>query len=98
MTPADVRSTIKAILIDVLDLPVGPSAIGDGAILFDGELGMDSVACIEILVEIEEAFDIRFDDEQIDIKLFQNVDSMAKAVEVHLAPPRGLQSDFRETC
>ena len=86
MTPPDVRAAIKAILVDVLELPVSPSAIGDAAILFDGELGLDSVAAIQILTEIEDHFDVRFEDEEIGAELFQSVNALAQSVEQHLGP------------
>ena len=49
------RSRIKGILADVLGLPIDPAEIGDDDLLFDGRLGMDSVAAIEIVTAVEGA-------------------------------------------
>lgn len=77
-------SQIKSILVDVLGLNVEPSQIGDEDSLFAGMLGIDSVAAIKIIVEIEEFFEIKIEEEEIGLALFQNVRSLGKAVEAHL--------------
>jgi acyl carrier protein len=77
----EIRSQIRTILVNVLALDVEPARMGDDTILFDGQLGVDSVAAIDILLHIEETFDIQMADEQIDAELFQSVNSLARAVE-----------------
>jgi acyl carrier protein len=79
--PEAVRARIKSILVRVLDLPIDPSEIGDDTLLFDGRLGMDSVAAIEIVTAVEEAFGVRIADERIGLRLFQNANTLAEAVE-----------------
>jgi len=83
----ELNDQIKSILAAVLALDIEISAIGDDDVLFDGELGMHSIACIEILAAAEEAFGIRFNDDQIGPGLFRSVNTLAEAVEVHLPPP-----------
>jgi acyl carrier protein len=79
-----VRWQIKSILVEVLALEIEPAQLGDDALLFDGQLALDSVATIEILARIEDAFDIELDDEEVGLHLFQSVDTLAAAVLVHL--------------
>jgi acyl carrier protein len=76
-----IREQIRSILVNVLALDVEPARLGDDTVLFDGQLGVDSVAAIDILLHIEETFEIRIADEQIDAQLFQSVNSLAGAVE-----------------
>jgi acyl carrier protein len=76
-----IRSQIRSILVKVLALDVEPARLGDETILFDGQLGVDSAAAIDILLHIEAAFEIRIADEQIDAPLFESVNSLARAVE-----------------
>jgi acyl carrier protein len=80
-----VRSEIKQILVDVLELNVRPDEIGDEDPLFDGMLGMNSIACIEILTEIEDHFHIEIDDSDIAADLFASVRTLADSVEKFLA-------------
>jgi acyl carrier protein len=77
----EIRSQIRSILVQVLALDVEPERLGDETILFDGQLGVDSAAAIDILLRLEETFEIQIADEQIDAQLFQSVNSLARAVE-----------------
>jgi acyl carrier protein len=83
----ETRSVIKSILVDVLELDIDPAEIGDEELLFDGQLGMDSTAVIEVLTGIEDAFEIQFEDEEIGPDLFRSVSSLARAVDRHLGQP-----------
>lgn len=56
------KEKIKEIIAEILDLEV--DAIGDEASILD-ELGADSIAIMEIVMELEEAFDIEVDTEEI---------------------------------
>jgi acyl carrier protein len=76
-----IRVQIRSILVKVLALDVEPGRLGDDTILFDGQLGVDSAAAIDILLHIEDTFEIQIADEQIDAQLFQSVKSLARAVE-----------------
>jgi acyl carrier protein len=76
-----IRVQIRSILVKVLALDVEPARLGDDTILFDGQLGVDSAAAIDILLHIEDTFEIQIADEQIDAQLFQSVNSLARAVE-----------------
>jgi acyl carrier protein len=80
-----IRSQIKQVLADVLALDIDPEQIGDDTILFDSQLGVDSVAAIEILLRLEEVFEIQVGDEQVDLALFQSVASLARTVKDCLA-------------
>jgi len=80
-----IRAQIKAILVEALVLNIEPTRIGDNEILFDGYLGVDSVAAIEILAHLEDVFEIEIEDQDIDLAFFKTVDSLAKVVERHIA-------------
>ena len=63
MTQNDVVNGLKQILSDRLRLPperVQPLALND-PLLKDG-LGLDSLDCIELLLGIEDTFDLAFDE------------------------------------
>jgi len=81
---AVIRARVKEILVEVLDLKVAPSEIGDDQPLFEGRLGVDSIAALEILAEIEKRFEIDLPDDAIDLALFESVASMAETVVRYL--------------
>lgn len=56
------KEKIKEIIAEILDLEV--EAIGDDASILD-ELGADSIAIMEIVMELEEEFDIEVATEEI---------------------------------
>ena len=80
MQREDVYREIKEILVEILSLEIDPEEIGDDEILFEGQLGLDSVAAIEILSEIEDRFDIEVEDEEIDLDMFRTVRSLAEVI------------------
>lgn len=43
-------------------------------------LGLDSLKSIELIVNLEEAFNIEFDDEELSSNLVENVDALSKRV------------------
>jgi acyl carrier protein len=83
-TLATVRASVKKILVEVLALKVVPSEIGDNQPLFEGRLGVDSIAALEILAEIEKRFGIDLPDDAIDLAMFESVASMAETVVRYL--------------
>jgi acyl carrier protein len=76
---------IKHILVEVLLLPVDAESLGDDEVISDGAI-LDSVAALEILLRIEEEFEISLEDEQISDALFVSVRSLGDAVCKALAP------------
>lgn len=58
---------------------VSPSSIGDDDVL-EETLGVDSVALFQIVAGLEEAFDIRFQDQDFDAEKFRTVRAIADVV------------------
>ncbi|HEY0828011.1 MAG TPA: acyl carrier protein [Bacilli bacterium] len=44
-------------------------------------IGMDSITCVGIVVEIEEAFNISFDDEELLLDYLNTINKLSKIVE-----------------
>lgn len=79
-----IQGQIKTILVQILNLPLAPEAIGDEDVLFDPQLGVDSVVAIDLLVSVEEAFGIELPDDEISERAFESVRALALVVERHL--------------
>ncbi len=78
--PEGIESRIKELIVELLFLKdVAPSDIADDAVLEDAH-GVDSVALFQIVAGLEEAFDIRFEDEDFDAEKFRTVRAIADVV------------------
>ena len=75
-----VEHRVKEVIIRKLSLDVTPEEIGDEDPLFDGGLGLNSMATIEIIVGLEEEFEIQVPDEDLRVELFDSVKTMADYV------------------
>lgn len=77
---ARVEDRIKELIVELLFLKdVAPSSIGDEDVL-EETLGVDSVALFQIVAGLEEAFDIRFQDEDFVAEKFRTVKAIANVV------------------
>jgi acyl carrier protein len=87
-TPA-IRSRIKNLLVDALHLEgVVPSEIADDAPLFGGDLGLDSVDALELMVALEKEFGIRIQSPEVGRDTFTSVGALATYIEGRLATAR----------
>ncbi len=57
--------------------------------LLSSGLNLDSVAVLELVVEVENQFGITFDDDDLSVELFRNVGSLTSAVEKKLSVAAG---------
>ncbi len=64
MERQEVVNKIKEILLLLVDME-DDVELGEDDILNDGEWGIDSLIMVQIIVEIERAFDIKIEDEYL---------------------------------
>ena len=76
MEPATITVKVKEIIGNITS--ISPESIGDSATFVD-DLGLDSLAILEIVVDVEKAFQIRATDEEL-----QNVRSVEDSVALIL--------------
>ncbi len=83
-----IEHRIKQVIIRTLSLEVDAEEIDDEDALFGGGLGLNSIATIEIIMGIEEEFDIEVPDEDLRVELFDSVQTMADYVRslLHKTP------------
>ncbi len=75
-----IEHRVKQVIIRTLSLEVDAEEIDDEDALFGGGLGLNSMATIEIIVGLEEEFDIEVPDEELRVELFDSVQTMADYV------------------
>lgn len=80
------ESRIKQLIVETLNLPgVTPEEIADDHQLMGGELGLDSIDALELVVQIEREFGIKLENSEEVKQALQSVGSMAEQIRLHRA-------------
>jgi len=72
---------LKLLLADTLALGNRAATLRADSPLLGSIAELDSAAVIQVITELEERFDIRIDDDEIDASLFDTVGSLAAFVD-----------------
>ncbi|KUG22965.1 acyl carrier protein (acp1) [hydrocarbon metagenome] len=71
-------SELKVKIIDTLGLiDVGPEDIKDDERLVGGDLGIDSIDVLELVMMIEKDYGVKIDNKQLGVKVFASVRALA---------------------
>jgi acyl carrier protein len=73
------QDKIREVLAAHGRMPIDANEIGDQADLYD--LGLTSHASVDVMLALEDAFDIEFPDEVLKKSTFQSVHNIAQVVE-----------------
>lgn len=74
------KEQIKCLIVAALGLDVNPAEISDDETLFGEGMDLDSMATLEIVAAIEEAFGITVEDDELTAELFDSVETLAEYV------------------
>ncbi|MFN7975330.1 MAG: phosphopantetheine-binding protein [Acidobacteriota bacterium] len=77
---ADLKRSIKELIVSRLKLDMAPADIDDAAPLFGEGLGLDSIDALELVLGLEQAFGIKVEDEEVGKRIFASVDALAAYV------------------
>jgi len=78
--PGSAEARIKELIVELLFLKdVEPADIGDDDVL-EEKYNVDSVSLFQIVVGLEEAVEVRFEEEDFDAERFCTVRAIAKSV------------------
>lgn len=81
----DLKERIREVLSDHARLPVDVASVDDHADLF--QAGMSSHASVNVMLALENAFDVEFPDRMLTRDAFDSVDAIASAIcELQGAP------------
>ncbi len=81
----EIKTTLKRLLIDGLRLQdLRVEDIQDGAPIFVEGLGLDSVDALELVVLVEEKFNIQIPDEAVGKRAFASIDALTDYVAAEL--------------
>jgi acyl carrier protein len=87
MQAEEIEERIKCMIIRTLSLDIAAAEMSSDELLFGGDLSLDSMASMEIIVGLEEEFGIEVGDEDLRIELFDSVRTMADYVRSVLDRP-----------
>ena len=74
-----IEDQLKQMIVERLFLDVTPADIADGDMLMD-KFEIDSVRLFEIVIGLEEIFDISLEDDEFSIERFESVKAIADLV------------------
>lgn len=80
MSEQKIVEKLKQIIAEELDVNIRMEDIDAEASLFEEGLGLDSVVIVELITLIEENFGFRFSEEELNMELFQSLQTIAQAV------------------
>lgn len=77
--------TVRATLIETLELAQRPDALTPETPLFGAIPELDSFGVVQLVAAIEERFDITIEDDEFGPELFETVGSLADFVDAKIA-------------
>ena len=80
MDPAALRAEVKELLTTGLRLDLQPSEIPDESPIFGEGLGLDSIDALELVVLVEERFQVAIPDEEVGRQAFASVNALVDFV------------------
>jgi acyl carrier protein len=86
-TMADIKTRLRQVVAEHAGLGRSCDTLSDEDDLW--EAGMNSLASVQLLLAVEETFQVEFPDEAVTRETFSHVYSIAEAVAALLASPQG---------
>jgi acyl carrier protein len=82
----NIKQQLKVIIIEGLRITDrGPESLRDDEPLLDGDLGIDSIDILQLILEIERNFDIKLVDGEFDKTTWKTINTLTATVEEKLA-------------
>jgi len=82
----NIKQQLKSIIIQGLRITDrSPESLRDDEPLLDGDLGIDSIDILQLILEIERYYGIKLVDGEFDKSSWESIDTLAATVEAKLA-------------
>jgi len=81
MSRQDLAPRVKELIVRRLKLEIDPKSIDDSAPLFGEGLGLDSIDALELVLGLEQEFNIKAEDEAAGVKAFASVNAICDLIE-----------------
>lgn len=81
MKKQEIINKLKDLIVYELDINVKKEELSDDSPLLEGGIGLDSISIVNLIVLIEKNFNIRFQDEEITMDLFSDLNTLASFIE-----------------
>ncbi len=72
-----VKLKLKQIIAKNLDVNISATDIDDKESLYEDGIGLDSIMLVNFIVQIENSFGINFSEDEMNLELFNNLDTLA---------------------
>ncbi len=79
-----VEERVKKVLFETTLKDVEPSEINNKSILYEYGVGLDSVATLEMIVELEVEFQVRIDETEITPETFLTIENISNYISPKL--------------
>lgn len=73
----DVVLELKKIIAEKLDVSINIEDIGENISLLEDGIGLDSISIVNFIVNIEERYQFKFQDSQISMDKFKNLNTLS---------------------
>jgi acyl carrier protein len=81
MSRQELAPRVKELIVRRLKLEIDPKTIDDAAPLFGEGLGLDSIDALELVLGLEQEFQIKVEDEEVGVKAFSSVNALCDFIE-----------------
>jgi len=79
-----IKSKLKEIIAYDLDVNISMDEIRDDISLYEDGVGLDSITIVNFIVLIEEKFDFKFGDNEINASLFSCLNNLAEFINARI--------------
>jgi len=79
-----VATSVKQVIISVLDLPMDVAELGDDLSLYSNSIGLDSLTLLHIITKLEERIPCKIDDQAMMFAQLVDVGSLVRLVSTHV--------------
>jgi acyl carrier protein len=87
MTNDRIKDELKEIIVKKLSVNIAKADIDDAASLYEDGIGLDSIAVVSFIVQIEKTFGFTFEESEISTELFENINTIAGFIATRLNQP-----------